>query len=125
MNLHRLLQESREQSDDFQRSLNKLIEENATLQTKIDELLLQNVIYFTDFYEFRSKYDQIVQEMMDKIVDVKKSVLGYETGTRTGNVESKSTALKRIDEVLYMVKLVQTKEESNRQAMQESLDVSK
>lgn len=125
MNLHRLLQESREQSDDYQRSLNKLIEENTILQTKIDELLLQNVIYFTDFYEFRSKYDQIVQEMMDKIVDVKKSVLGYETDTRTGNIESKSTTLKRIDEVLYMVKLVQTKEESNRRAMQESLDVSK
>lgn len=125
MNLHRLLQESREQSDDFQRSLNKLIEENTILQTKIDELLLQNVIYFTDFYEFRSKYDQIVQEMMDKIVDIKKSVLGYETDTRTGNIESKSTTLKRIDEVLYMVKLVQTKEESNRRAMQESLDVSK
>lgn len=114
MNLHRLLQEGREQVDNLQRSLNKHIEENADLHSKIDELSLQNVTYFTDFYEFRSKYDQIVQEMMDKIVDVKKDLLGYTTVTGIRKVPSKNVALKRIDELLYMIMLVKSKEDKDQ-----------
>lgn len=119
MNLHRLLQESREQIDNFQRSLNILIEENMNLQKKIDELTLQNVLYFTDFYEFRSKYDQIVQEMLEKIMDVKENLLKEDRNITMPLSESE--AMKKIEELLYMINLVQMKENNVRQTMEESL----
>lgn len=119
MNLHRLLQESREQIDNFQRSLNILIEENMNLQKKIDELTLQNVLYFTDFYEFRSKYDQIVQEMLEKIMDVKENLLKEDRNITMPLSESE--AMKKIEELLYMINLVQMKENNVRQTMEECL----
>lgn len=119
MKLHRLLQESREQIDDFQRLMNRLTEENINLQKKIDELSLQNVMYFTDFLEFRGKYDQIVQEIMEKIVDVKTSLLAKEVNTTMPLQKIK--ALKLIEELLYMIDLVQNKEQHERVTMEESL----
>lgn len=119
MKLHRLLQESREQIDDFQRLMNRLTEENINLQKKIDELSLQNVMYFTDFLEFRGKYDQIVQEMMEKIVDVKKILLAKEVDNTMPLQKIK--ALKLIEELLYMISLVQNKEQHERVTMEENL----
>lgn len=113
MSLHRLLQESREEIDDLKRSLDKCHEENLILQRKIDDLALQNVMYFTDFYKFRAKYDEIVQIMREKVSDIKESL--FNTNFQ------KHIAIEDINKLLDMIKLVQTNEHDARNTVIEML----